>query len=527
MREVTLDRPYKYEKYISQYYNITSKLIDENVDKGLGDKTAIYYKEKTYTYREVQQMINRVGNALHILGVRMRQRVLLVLYDSPEAVASFYGAIKIGAIPVPINYMYTTDDYRYLLNNSRANTLIVDEDFLEEVEGWKDKFLYLENTIVVGKKTRGYHIPFHDIVDRCSDTLKAAYTTVEDEAFWNYTSGSTGVPKAAVHLQHDIFTCIDNYARSVLGLRSDDTLFSASKLFFAYGLGNSMFYPFGVGASVVLLPERPLPETIFETITKYRPTVFFGVPTLYASLLQNKDAEKRYDLSSLRICTSAGEALPKEIFYEWKKRFGIEILDGIGSTELLHIFISNRPGDVKPGSSGKIVPGYSAKIVDDEGKEVPDGDVGTLLVKGESIAAFYWRQHEKTKQSMLGEWFNTGDKYYRDQDGYYYYCGRGDDMLKVGGIWVSPVEVEDTLMSHPAVLQAAVVAKADDHNLIKPKAFVVLKEGYEPGEELAKEIQLFVKKSIAPYKFPRWIEFTKELPTTSTGKIQRYKLRDK
>ncbi|OPY76770.1 MAG: Benzoate--CoA ligase [Syntrophorhabdus sp. PtaU1.Bin058] len=522
-----MDRPYKYEKYISQYYNITSKLIDENVDKGLGDKTAIYYKDKAYTYREVRQMINRVGNALYILGVRMRQRVLLVLYDSPEAVASFYGAVKIGAIPVPINYMYTADDYRYLLNNSRANTLIVHEDFLEEVEYWRDKFLYLENTIVLGKKTRAYHISFHDIVDRCSDTLSAAYTTIEDEAFWNYTSGSTGVPKAAVHLQHDIFTCIDNYARAVLGLHSDDILFSASKFFFAYGLGNSMFYPFGIGGSVVLLPDRPLPETIFETITEYRPTVFFGVPTLYASLLQNKDAEKRYDLSSLRICTSAGEALPKEIFYEWKKRFGIEILDGIGSTELLHIFISNRPGDVKPGSSGKIVPGYAAKIVDDEGKEVPDGDVGTLLVKGESIAAFYWRHHEKTKQSMLGEWFSTGDKYYRDQDGYYYYCGRGDDMLKVGGIWVSPVEVEDALMSHPAVLQAAVVAKADEHNLIKPKAFVVLKEGYKPGDELAKEIQLFVKKSIAPYKFPRWIEFMKELPTTSTGKIQRYKLRDK
>jgi benzoate-CoA ligase len=310
-------------------------------------------------------------------------------------------------------------------------------------------------------------------------------------------------------------------------LTSDDILFSASKVFFAYGLGNTMFYPFGVGAAAVLLPERPFPETIFETITKYRPTVFFGVPTLYASMLQVENAEKKYDLSSLRICTSAGEALPKEIFFAWKRRFGLEILDGIGSTEILHIFISNRPGDVKPGSSGKVVPGYSARIVDDEGNDLPDGEVGTLHVKGESIAAFYWQHHEKTKTSMLGEWFNTGDKYYRDEDGYFYYCGREDDMLKVGGIWVSPIEVEEALLLHPAVFRAAVVAKKDENSLIKPKAFVVLKNGCEPSEALGKELQLFVKKSIAPYKFPRWIEFVKELPMTETGKVQRYKLKDK
>lgn len=329
--------------------------------------------------------------------------------------------------------MYTADDFRYLLNNSRARTIILHEDFKEEVQGWKEKYLYLRNTIVVFPQSRNGHISFWDLVNSCSDELDVAYTTVDDQAFWNYTSGSTGVPKAAVHLQHEVFTCIDNYARAVLSLTSDDILFSASKFFFAYGLGNSVFYPSSVGGSVVLLPDRPLPETVFETIAKCRPTVFFGVPTLYASMLQIKGAEKKYDLSSLRICTSAGEALPKEIFHEWKKRFGIEILDGIGSTELLHIFISNRPGDVKPGSSGKLVPGYSARIVDDEGKDLPDGEVGTLLVKGDSVTAYYWRHHEKTKESMLGEWFNTGDKYYRDKDGYFYYCGRGDDMLKVGG----------------------------------------------------------------------------------------------
>jgi benzoate-CoA ligase len=496
------------------------------VEKGLGDKVAVYYQDKTYTYAEMQSLINEVGNCLKILGVHMEERVMLVMYDSPEAMASFFGAIKIGAIPVPVNYMYTKHDYRYLLNNSRARTLIAHEDFIEEIEGFRDKFLYLENTIVVGKKTRAYYIAFHDVVDRCSDKLDVAYTTFEDAAFWVYTSGSTGVPKAAVHLQHDVFSCIDNYAKGVLGITQDDILFSGSKFFFAYGLGNSFFYPLACGASVVLLPDRPRPETIFATISHYRPTVFFSVPTLYANMLEIKDAEKKYDLSSLRICTSAGEALPKEIFYEWKKRFGLEILDGIGSTELLHIFISNRPGDVKPGSSGKLVPGYQARIVDDEGNEVPDGEIGTLLVKGESTAAYYYRHHEKWKSAMLGEWFDTGDKYYRDSEGYYYYCGRGDDMLKVGGIWVSPVEVEDALVSHPAVRETAVVAKKDEHSLIKPKAYVVLKKGYSPSEGLAQDIQAFVKKSIAAYKYPRWIEFVSDLPKTSTGKIQRYKLRD-
>jgi benzoate-CoA ligase family protein len=521
-----LEKSYKYEKFIPQYYNITTKLVDENVEKGMGDKVAVFFKDDIYTYRDIQRYINRVGNALHILGVRTEDRVTLVMNDSPEAMACFFGIIKIGAIPIPISYMYTMHDYRYLLNNSRARTLIAHEEFIEEIEGWREKYLYLENTIVVGNKSRAFHIPFHDIVNRCSDELDVAYTTIDDPAFWNYTSGSTGVPKGAVHLQNDVITCIDNYAKGILGITHDDILFSASKSFFAYGLGNSFFYPFGTGSSVVLLAERSLPEIIYKTIDKYHPTVFFGVSAIYANLLQVADAEKQYDLSSLRICTSAGEALPKEIFFEWKKRFGLEILDGIGSTELLHIFISNRPGDVKPGSSGKIVPGYAARIVDDQLKDLPDGEIGTLHVKGESIASYYWRHSVKTKTSMLGEWFNTGDKYYRDEDGYFYYCGRGDDMLKVGGIWVSPVEIEDSLISHPAVFQAAVVPKKDKHNLTKPKAFVILNEGYKASDELEKELQIFVKKTIAPYKYPRWVEFVKELPMTSTGKIQRFKLRE-
>jgi benzoate-CoA ligase family protein len=520
-----MTKTYKYQQYVPEYYNITSKLVDESVERGLGDKVAVYYRDKTFTYREIQQMVNRVGNALYILGVRMEERVMILTYDSPEALASFYGAIKIGAVPVLVNYMSKPDDYRYLLNNSKAKTLIVHEDFVEDIEEWREKLLFLENTVVIGKRSRAFHVSFHDVVERSADKLNAAYTTIDDPAFWNYTSGSTGVPKGAVHLQHDIFFCIENFARKVLNLNENDILFSASKMFFAYGLGNSVFYPFAIGGSVVILPDRPLADTVYETISTYHPTVFFCVPSLYANLLQVENAEKKYDLSSLRICTSAGEALPTEIYYEWKRRFNLEILDGIGSTELMHVFISNRPGESRPGSSGKLVPGYSARIVDDHGVNVPTGEVGTLLIKGGSTAAFYHRQHEKSMKSMLGEWFNTGDKYYKDSEGFFYYCGRGDDMLKVGGIWVSPVEVEDALTSHPAVLEAAVVAHQDEHKLIKPKAFIVLKHGYEPTDELNHEIQQFVKKKIAPYKYPRWIEFVKVLPKTTTGKIQRFKLR--
>jgi benzoate-CoA ligase len=522
-----MENQYKDRKCVSQDYNIASKLIDAMVEKGFGDKIAVYYKDKTYTYREMQSMINRVGNALHLLGVHMEERVMLVMYDSPEAMASFYATIKIGAIPILVNYMCMGDDFCFLLNDSRARTLIAHEDFVEEIDGWREKMHFLENTIILGNKTKSYQVGFHDIVDHCSDQLQAVNTSHKDIEIRNYTSGITGDPKAAIHFEHDVFTCLESYAKGILKFNQSDILLSASKFFVAYGLGNSFIYPPGVGGSVVLLPDRPLPETIFDTITKYKPTVFFGVPTLYANMLQTKDAEKKYDLSSLRICASAGEALPKNIFFEWKKRFGQEILDGIGSTELMHIFISNRPGDVKPGSSGKIVPGYTAKIVDENGNEVPEGEVGNLQVKDESMATSYARQRDKTKTSkasMPMEWFNTRDWYYRDAEGYYYYYGRVDDMSELGSTRMSQIEIENTLVSHPAVLETAVVAKEDEHGLVKPKAYVVLKSGFEPSEELAIHIQDYAKKGIASYKYPQWIEFTKELPKTPTSKVQRYKL---
>ena len=317
-----MENQYKYEKYIKPYYNITAKLIDEAVEKGFGDKILVYYRDKTYTYKEMQSLINRVGNALYILGVHIEEKVMLVMYDSPEAMACFYGAIKIGAVPVPVNYMYTSDDFRYLLNDSRARTVITHEDFAEEIDGWREELHFLENTIILGNKTKSYQIGFHDMVDRCSDQLQVGNTTYDDVAVWNYTSGVTGTPKAAVHLQHDVFTCLDNYAKGTLKINQNDILFSAYKFFFTYGLGNSFIYPPGIGASVVLLPDNPLPEKMLATIDQYKPTVFFGAPKLYSSMLQIKDAEKKYDLSSLRLCVSALEALPKNIYYEWKERFG-------------------------------------------------------------------------------------------------------------------------------------------------------------------------------------------------------------
>ncbi len=507
-------------------YNVASKLVDTLVESGEGDRVAVYYCDRTYTRRQLFDMVNRAGNALLDLGVRVEERVLISLYDSPEALASFLGAIKIGAIPVMVNYMYTANDYLHLLNDSRATTLIVDEDFLDTAQSRREEFLYLKNTVVVGKRQGNGLLSFKQLIDKAPNRLEPAPTTADDVAFWNYTSGSTGVPKAAVHLHHDMMCCVESYARGTLNINEEDKLFSASKLFFAYGLGNSCYFPLALGASVVLLPDRPQAATVFETIHRYRPTVFFGVPTLYSSMLQLPDAERNYDLSSLRCCVSAGEAMPAEIFRRWKEKFGIEITDGLGSTEMLHIFISNRPGEIRPGSSGRVLPGFQARLVDDWGKDVADGETGTLWVKGDSAAAYYYRHHEKTKQAMLGEWFNTNDKYMKDTDGFYFYKGRADDMLKVGGIWVSPIEIEEAVLAHSSVSEVAVVGKADDAGLIKPKAYVVLKRGTDPSEQLKDDLKAFVKNKIAAYKYPRWVDFVPELPKTATGKVQRHKLRD-
>lgn len=505
-------------------FNAAAEFIDRHIQEGRADRIALRYEGCTLTYRQVADIVNRVGNALRHLGVEMENRVLLLLYDSPEFAASFFGAMKIGAVPVPVNTMLRAQDYVYFLNDSRAKVIIAHRALWDEVAKVRGQLTYLKHVVIVGQPEPGHHA-FDQWISQALPELEPAPTSKDDAAFWLYSSGSTGFPKGAVHLHHDMIYCADLYARPILNIGPDDLTFSAAKLFFAYGLGNNLYFPFRVGASAILYPGRPLPETMFEIITREKPTIFFGVPTLYAGMLAMRDAENTYDLTSLRLCVSAGEALPPELFKRWKERFGTEILDGIGTTEILHIFISNQAGRVQPGSSGTVVPGYEARIVDEDGRPVKSGDIGNLLVKGESTCAYYWNQHEKTKQTIKGEWIVTGDKYYQDEDGYYWYAGRADDMLKVGGIWVSPIEVENTLIQHPAVLEAAVVGHEDDDRLVKPKAFVVLKEPYAASPALEEELKVFVKDKIAPYKYPRWITFLPELPKTATGKIQRFKLR--
>jgi benzoate-CoA ligase len=509
---------------IPDQYNAAVDFMDRHVAEGRGDKLALIAGDRRLTYRQVQDLVNRVGNALLDLGVEMEQRVLILCLDCPEWVGAFWGAMKIGAVPVPVNTLMKGADYAYFLNDSRARVLVVSEGLWPEVEKVRAELEFLRHVVVVGKAP-GDAISFDEWVAKASPALEPAVTSKDDVAFWLYSSGSTGFPKGAVHLHHDIRYTTDYYARPILEITEHDVTFSAAKLFFAYGLGNNLTFPFRVGATAVLYPGRPTPDAMFETIHTYRPTIFYGVPTLYAAMLQIPDAEKKWDLSSVRLCVSAGEALPAELLVRWRDRFGTDILDGIGSTEVLHIFISNRRGDIKAGSSGKIVPGYAARVVDEGGRDVPVGEVGNLLIKGESTATCYWNKHERSKQTMLGDWIVTGDKYTQDLEGYFYYCGRSDDMLKVGGIWVSPFEVESTLIGHPAVLEAAVVGQEDTDKLVKPKAYVVLKGGHSPSPALEADLKGFVKDKIAPYKYPRWIEFVPELPKTATGKIQRFKLR--
>jgi benzoate-CoA ligase family protein len=502
-------------------YNAATTFVDENIAHGRGKRTAIHYQDRKFTYQEVYEKVNRTGNALKDLGVEIEHRVLLVLPDSPEFAFNFFGAIKIGAVPIPTNPWMTAKDYEYLINDSRARAVVVHESALAEIEKISSPTKSLKNLIVIGKPT-GRALSYESLIGKASDRLEAEATNKDDVCFWGYTSGSTGSPKGAVHLQHDMITITDLFVKPVLQMNEDDICFSASKLFFAYGLGNSLYFPFRFGASTILWPERPDPEKILQVIEKYHPTFFFSVPTLYARLLR---VEKKYDLSSLRICLSSGEPLPPALFNQWKDRFGVELLDVVGSTEATHDFLANRPGRAKAGSSGEVTPAFEAKIVDEEGHEVPVGEVGNLMVKGDANALYYWNKHEQTKRMMQGEWLKTGDTYYCDAEGYYWYCGRSDDMLKVGGLWVSPIEIENCLMEHSSVLEAAVVGDHDADGLLKPKAYVLLKSEFKASGELRTDLQSHVKSKLAPYKYPRWVEFVDDLPKTVTGKIQRFRLR--
>jgi benzoate-CoA ligase family protein len=516
---------------LPEQFNAATAFLDRNIIEGRGAKTAIYYEGSSYSYQQIAELANRVGNSLLDLGVEIEQRVALILLDSPEFAAAFFGAIKIGAVPVPLNTMLRPADYEYLLNDSRARVLLIHADLWKSLQQIVPRLQYLRHIIVVGLEQSGAQetTRCHDFtrcIARASAQLTAAPTGKDDSAFWLYSSGSTGFPKGCVHLQHDMSICTEGFAKSVLGMCADDIVFSASKLFFAFGLGNSLYYPFAVGASALYYPGRVTAETVFQLVERYRPTLFFGAPTLYASLLVLPEAEKRFDFSSVRLCIAAGEALPAELFHRFMQKFHVAILDGIGCTEMLQTFISNRPEEIRPGSSGKPVPGYRVRLVDEQGQDVATGEIGSLLVYGDSAAACYWNKHEKSKDVFQGHWVATGDKYYQDEEGFFWYCGRADDMFKVSGQWVSPFEVESALIAHPAVLEAAVVSATDQDKLVKPRAYVVLKPPYQPSATLAEELKAFVKNRLHPYKYPRWIEFLPELPKTATGKIRRFVLRD-
>jgi benzoate-CoA ligase len=508
---------------IARDYNAAEDLLGRNLAAGRGGKAAYIDDAGTTTYAELAERANRFGSGLQALGVRMEERIALAMLDSADWPVAFLGAIKAGIVPVALNTLLTTKDYEFMLSDSRARVLVVSEALLPAFAPLLGKLPFLSHVIVTGADARG-HTAFGEVLAKGRPQLAAAPTTRDDACFWLYSSGSTGMPKGTVHVQSTLVLTAELYARPILGIRESDVVYSAAKLFFAYGLGNALAFPLTVGATTVLMAERPTPAAVFKRLTERNPTIFYGVPTLYAALLADANFPKKEQLR-LRMCTSAGEALPADLGHRWKERTGVDILDGIGSTEMGHIFISNRPGDVRYGTTGRIVPGYELKVVDESGQAVKPGEVGDLYISGPTAANGYWNQRDKSRATFQGEWTRSGDKYSFDEAGYYTYAGRSDDMLKVSGIYVSPVEVEGALISHEAVLEAAVVGHEDENQLVKPKAYVVLKAGQTASDALKATLQQHVKDRLAPYKYPRWIEFIGELPKTATGKIQRFKLR--
>ncbi|HYL93338.1 MAG TPA: benzoate-CoA ligase family protein [Alphaproteobacteria bacterium] len=507
-------------------FNAAIYFIDRHVPEGRGRKVAFECGDEKVTYKQLLERVNRVGNALKRLEVRIEERVALMLLDTPAFAYSFFGAIKIGAVAVPVNTLLKPPEYEYILNDCRARVLIISQELLPQFKAIpRKKLRYLKHIIVSGKAARGM-VSLEKLMAKSSTDLDAEATCKDDAAFWLYSSGSTGFPKGCVHLQHDMVVCSELYAQAVLKITERDRFFSVAKLFFAYGLGNGLYFPLSVGATSILWPGSPSPPNVFATIERHKPTLFFSVPSNYASLLAfQREGGRDFNLSTVRHAVSAGEALPAPIFFGFKERFNVEILDAIGSTEAAQMFIANRPGAVRPGSSGQVLDGYEARIVDENDEPLPDNEIGNLLIRGDSVCSQYWNQHEKTKDTIVGHWIRTGDKYYRDSDGYYWYVGRSDDMLKVKGMWVSPIEVESALLEHPAVLEAAVIGLSNDNQLTRPAAYVVLKSHGAAGAALRASIQTHLAAKLVAYKCPEAIHFIRELPKTATGKIQRYKLR--
>ncbi|MDR7150553.1 benzoate-CoA ligase [Hydrogenophaga palleronii] len=507
----------------SERFNFARHLIGLNA--GRASKTALIDDAGTLTYGQLADQVQRCSAALQALGLRREDRVLLLMHDCSDWVVSFLGALHAGVVPVAVNTLLTAKDYAYMLSDSRAQVVLASAALLPTLQSALDMGGHEVRQLVISRAasaTPPGALDFTAWIDAQAPGA-AADTHGDEPAFWLYSSGSTGAPKGTVHTQANLYWTAELYGKGVLALTENDVVFSAAKLFFAYGLGNAMSFPLSVGASVVLMAERPTPPACFKRFVDLKPTVFYGAPTGYGGMLASPELPAKEQVA-LRLCSSAGEALPQDIGQRWTKHFGVEIIDGIGSTEMLHIFLSNRPGNVRYGTTGKAVPGYEVQLRDEDGSVIQGhNQIGDLYIQGPSAALMYWNNRAKSRDTFQGPWTKSGDKYTRDPDGYYTYAGRNDDMLKVSGIYVSPFEVEATLVQHPAVLEAAVIGKDDEEGLTKTKAFVVLRAGAQATEA---ELQAFVKERLAPYKYPRFIEFLPELPKTATGKIQRFKLRE-
>jgi benzoate-CoA ligase family protein len=514
---------------IPRHYNFAADILDRNLKAGRADKPAFIDPRGTWTYGVLADRVARFAASLRALGVRREERVLIALLDTIDWPTAFLGCLKAGVIAVPVNTLMTEDDYRFMLADSRARVLVVSDALYPRFQKLIGESRDLEHVIVSGEAVEG-HKMFESLVESAMAEAHTAPTVRDDIAFWLYTSGSTGKPKGAVHVHADLKLTDDLYGGPYLEITERDVCYSVAKLFFAYGLGNALTFPMSAGACTVLLPDRPTPDGVAALLRQHPVTVFYAVPTFYAAFLASPAAPQRAEMK-FRCCVSAGEALPPDVGKRWLDRYGVDILDGIGSTEMLHIFLSNRAGEVKYGTTGKPIPGYAVKLVDDDGQPVKKGEMGELLVSGPSSAVMYWNNREQSRHTFMGDWTRSGDKYLEDEDGYFVYCGRRDDMLKVSGMYVSPFEVEGALSTHSDVLETAVVAWADADGLIKPKAFVVMKDQTKVADQatrdlMSRALQDHVKSRLAPYKYPRWIEFRADLPKTATGKIQRFKLRD-
>ena len=508
---------------VPRNYNFAADIIKRNLDAGRANKPAFIDSRESLTYGELSDRVNQFGHVLRAFGVRREERMLMCLLDTIDWPTVFLGAIKAGVVPIPVNTLMVEDDYQFLLNDSRARLLVISEElyskFAKAISGYENL------TVIVSGKNTHNHPRLDDLLAASNTDPVAVATVCDDICFWLYTSGSTGKPKGAVHTHANLKLTDELYGKPFLNITENDVCFSVAKLFFAYGLGNALTFPMSAGATTVLLADRPTPENVAEIIKKKGVTVFYAVPTFYAAFLASPHAPQR-EQCRFRCCVSAGEALPADVGHHWAERYGVDILDGIGSTEMLHIYLSNCPDDVKYGTTGKPVPGYDVCLVDDEGARIKTrGDIGELRVRGPTGAVMYWNNRDQSRATFLGEWTRSGDKFVQDENGYFVYCGRRDDMLKVSGQYVSPFEVEAALLSHPDVLEAAVVGWPDADALVKPKAFIVLKSPQKASDELARMLQDHCRRKLAPFKYPRWLEFRDDLPKTATGKIQRFKLR--